>query len=130
MTQQELIDDMNGTAQGIIGDLQGFYEGLVMDREDMAMKKEDELESEDDAIGLYEYLMDNCGIRYIIDGDMEYESCIITMAIGGPGIWLDTHLCEIRGRWGSDEIHVPIRSDIAEMVDDEMREVYGYRRGC
>lgn len=130
MVQQDLVDSMMSTANGIVEDLEAYHDGKVMDRNDMRMKDEAEIENEDDVIDLYEYLMDNLGMRYIIDQDMDYDSCIITFAIGGPGIWLDTYQSEIRGRWGCDEVHVPLWHDIVEMVDDEVREYYECRRGC
>ena len=127
MTQQDLIDNMTRTAKGMIEDLQGYYEGKVMDPEDNRMKKEEEMEDEDEGIGLYEYLMDNYGLRYVIWADGTYDSCIITFAVGGPGIWLDTQRCEIRGHWGSDEVHVPLPDHLVELVDDEMSDVYRWR---
>lgn len=124
--QQELIDDMNKTAESIIEDLKGFADGKYLDIMTRKFVKKDAPNTET----LYEYLTDNCGIRYTVDQDLDYVGCRICMGWGGPNIYLDTMNNEITGYWGySNEVHIPVDKNLIDMVDEEMEYEYNCRRG-
>lgn len=82
----------------------------------------DELEKAYNDGNLTEYILDNYDEEYRIDSRKCYRSCKIALAIGGPGVWLDTSKSCLRLVWGFTDEYLAVRSEIIEEVDDIMRE--------
>ena len=59
-------------------------------------------------IDLYEYLSDAYDIEYIINSRKEYQSVRITVATGGPAIWIDTDKRAVCLAWWSETAQASI----------------------
>lgn len=78
---------------------------------------------EDD--GLYAYLSDVLDIDLIVSlSDKSYRGAEITVACGGPTIWIDTRDSMVYGSWGADKADAPITGRASEMLDDVVREYW------
>ena len=49
--------------------------------------------------------------------DDNFEGVRILLAFGGPNIWLDTDLMELRGFWAGQEEHLQLLSDDCAQVN-------------
>lgn len=79
-----------------------------------------------DTLTASDYLRDAFDITYICNGDREYQSGCIAVAIGGPHIEICTNAHNnnvvVAGRWGSDSINIVCEDNIG--VDDYLEELY------
>ena len=76
----------------------------------------------------FDYLSENMGEQYRVSSDgtggLSYDSVMITLAIGGPGVWLDTETRSLRLKWWSDEAEIGVSYDICDLVDEYYEEQY------
>ena len=63
-------------------------------------------------------------VKYIVDNNLQYEGCILTISLGGPNIFLDTYTQEVRLFWGADYANYSIFKDELSTIDEVMEEVY------
>ena len=112
---EELLTEM--TERGIAPD-----ESDIEDYSDLCEQLK-ELESIG-ASNLYEYFDDCFDIEYTIDGSGDYRGVCVWIAVGGPGIWVDTRDRVVKLAWGSDRAEWGIKSDTAEEIDEIFEERY------
>lgn len=127
-------EQMKGQCQRLADRLEAFAEGKLYDSEEGEMVSQSEIDwdaedfQEDRYLSLYDYLMDNYGIKIKTDiqGDTMY-SCEICLAWGGPGIYIDTGTGAVEGYWWGDRATVYLSEEACRMIDetvDEMRDLY------
>ena len=71
-----------------------------------------------------EYLEGVYDVKITIDGNFNYDSVTIALAVGGPGIVFDTETSEVRGRWGYDEFSWAVKSFAVDAVDNYFQNYY------
>ena len=82
-------------------------------------------ESELQAVDLYDYLSDNVlDVEYHIDGQFNYSSVLVYIALNGHTAWIDTAKRIIEVSWGSDEGAYPISEDITDDIDSYFEELF------
>ena len=76
----------------------------------------------------FDYLTENMGEQYRVSidgtGSLSYDSVMITLAIGGPGIWLDTETGTLILKWWSEKAEIGVSKDICDLVDEFFEEKY------
>lgn len=71
---------------------------------------------------LYDRLMDMIDIEYHLYADLSYKSAKITLALGGPTIFLDTHEELMELFWGNEYEAYPVNRYLAFLIDEAMKE--------
>ena len=61
-------------------------------------------------------------IVYRVDSSGHYRGVEVTVAIGGPTIWIDTQRQLVHGVWGSDRYHRSYDDQVG--LDDFMAEMW------
>lgn len=85
-------------------------------------------ENEDgEEVSLYDYLSDILDFEITINSRMEYSSCKVWIALGGPNIWIDTAEREIKLAWGRERESIYLDSDICDEIDSYFDEIYNCR---
>lgn len=80
--------------------------------------------------GFARYFENVYDIEYRVDSQLRYKGAIITVAVGGPSIYIDTHKGEVVGRWWSDKATVDIWRTTANALDDFFEEEFNCLRDC
>ncbi len=129
----DTMKQMKDICDGICDKLEAFHEGLVYDTETGEMAKfspRDDSDGDDDEDryeGLYEYLMDNLGIKAVMDLPVtdsdNLVGCIITMVWGGPNIYIDTYTMRVEGYWGTEHYETYLPRYICDEIDDIVRDL-------
>lgn len=76
---------------------------------------------------LFDYLSDILDFEITINSQMEFYSCKVWIALGGPNVWIDTAEREINLAWGSDRESIYLDSDICDEIDSYFEEIYNCR---
>lgn len=76
------------------------------------------------ASNLYEYFEDCFDIEYTIDSRGDYLGVCVWIAVGGPGIWVDTRERVVKLAWGSDRAEAYLTSDVVDEIDAIFEEYY------
>lgn len=84
-------------------------------------------EEEGEEKGMYDYLTDVLDFEITINSRMEYSSCKVWVAFGGPNVWIDTAEREIKLAWGGERDSVYLDSDICDEIDSYFEEIYNCR---
>ena len=85
-------------------------------------------ENEDgEEVGLYDYLSDVLDYEITINSMLEYSSCKVWIALGGPNVWIDTREREIKLAWGGERDGIYLDSDICDEIDSYFEEFYNCR---
>lgn len=78
----------------------------------------------------YTYIQDALDIEFTVNSRVEFKSATICVAIGGPGVWVETNgdHGRVYGAWGSDRAEAFYHdsgelSDAAEELYDVLRHV-------
>lgn len=72
---------------------------------------------------LYEALDDVLDVEYTLDSSFNLIGVELTLAYGGPNIFLNTRYNRIEAYWGGEQSFVPVDSDVCNDVF-EMYEDY------
>lgn len=67
---------------------------------------------------LNKYFEDVLDVELITSLSGDYRGTIVTLCIGGPGIFLNTREGCIKGVWWGEKAQCPISRDICNAVDD------------
>ena len=86
--------------------------------------KENIDEYELEQIDLYDYLSDAFDIDYIINSRKEYQSVRITVATGGPAIWIDTDKRAVCLAWWGETAQASILPHTCNAIDQYGEELY------
>ena len=77
--------------------------------------------------GLYDYLSDILDFEITINSQMQFSSCKVWIALGGPNVWIDTAEREIKLAWGGERDSVWLDGDICEEIESYFEEIYSCR---
>ena len=94
---------------------------------------EDNIEDyQDDDLGIFyevgeevtasEYLSDSFDNEYTVTQALDYKSGIVTVALGGPNIFINTSNNEVQGYWGSERVSIPFTDNMG--IDDHLECTY------
>lgn len=134
-SQEQLQEEVRNIALALEAVAQGrynFYTCEIADDDtdiDEAECNDDNYESDFDG-GFARYFEDALDIEYRVDSRLHYRSAIITVAVGGPSIYVDTYKGEVVGLWWSDKATAYIWHTTANAIDDACEEYYNAARGC
>ncbi len=77
--------------------------------------------------GLYDYLSDILDFDITINSKMQFSSCKVWIALGGPNVWIDTAEREIKLAWGGERDSVWLDGEICEEIESYFEEIYNCR---
>ena len=133
-SQEQLQAQVDGVAEVLEAVAQGrynFYTCEIADDDtdiDEAECNDDNYESDFDG-GFARYFEDVCDVEYHVDSQLRYRGAIITVAVGGPSIYIDTHRGEVVGLWWG-KATADIWRSTCNAIDDFFEEQFNYLRGC
>lgn len=84
--------------------------------------KDDE-HCDEETIDIYDYIADNLGIKLTTDLDGCLYGAVITVAWGGPNIYIDTNTKFVEGYWGLDSYRVMLSDRAIEVIDDQIEQM-------
>lgn len=134
-SQEQLQAQVDGVAEVLEAVAQGrynFYTCEIADDDtdiDKAECNDDNYESDFDG-GFARYFENALDIEYRVDSQLCYRGAFITVAVGGPSIYIDTHRGEVVGLWWSDKATADIWRTTCNAIDDACEEFYNTARGC
>ena len=134
-SKEQLQEEVRGIAlelEAVACGRYNFYTCEIADDDtdiDEAECNDDNYESDFDG-GVERYFADALDIEYRVDSQLRYRGVIITVAVGGPTIYVDTCAGEVRGYWGSDMVTADIWRKTASAIDDACEEYYNTARDC
>lgn len=85
-------------------------------------EKIDEADSE--PLTLYDYFSDAYDIDFIVNYRKEYQSIRITVATGGPSIWIDTDRRAVCLAWWGETAQASLLSDTCNAIDEYGEQLY------
>lgn len=83
----------------------------------------DELNSDGEEFGAYDYLQDALDIEYIVNGKKEYLGARVLVAFGGPNIWINTRTKQVEAYWWGDSCTMSYSGD-AMGIDEALEELW------
>lgn len=128
-SQEQLQEEVRNIALTLEAVAQGrynFYTCEIADDDtdiDEAECNDDNYESDFDG-GFARYFEDALDIEYHVDSQLRYKGAIITVAINGPAIYVDTYAGEVRGYWWGDKATANIWRTTANAIDDMFEEYF------
>ena len=81
-----------------------------------------------DEVTASEYLSDCFDIEYTVTQALDYKNGIVTVALGGPNIFINTQNNEVEGYWGSERVSIPFSDKMG--VDDHLENTYDEAKSC
>ena len=75
-----------------------------------------------------EYFDDVCDVKITIDGNFRYCSAVIQLAFGGPNIYFDSAVSEVRGVWGGLKFEKVVDFAACDAVNDYFEDYYESHR--
>lgn len=76
-------------------------------------------------ISIYDYFADAFDIEYIINSRKEYQAIRITVATGGPAIWIDTDKSAVCLAWWNEKAQASILPQTCNAIDTYGEELFG-----
>lgn len=101
----------------------------VADIDTDAESHDDNWESDFDG-GFSRYFEDALDIEYRVDAQLRYKGAIVTVAVGGPAIYIDTFAGEVIGVWWGDKARADIWRNTANEIDDVFEEIFHCQLAC
>lgn len=139
-SQEQLQEDVRAIAMDLDAVAEGrynFWTGEIVDADEMPdfdgevpeeFNNDDNYESDFDG-GFARYFEDALDIEYRVDAQFRYKGAIITVAVGGPSIYVDTFAGEVQGLWGCDKARANIWRNTVNKIDDLFEEYFECLRG-
>ena len=81
-----------------------------------------------DEVTASEYLNDCFDISYSVTQALDYKDGIVTVALGGPNIFINTQNNEVEGYWGSERVSIPFNDNMG--IDDHLECTYNEAKSC
>ena len=81
-------------------------------------------EADFEPITLYDYLSDAYDIDFIVNYRKEYQSIRITVATGGPSIWIDTDRRAVCLAWWGETAQASLLSETCNAIDEYGEQLY------
>lgn len=101
--------------------LQGIRESLE------ALYNGETLTEEGEQKSFYDYICDDVlDYDFTLNSQKELTGVRLYVTLGGPNVWIDTNDNEIKLAWGTDKETLWLPSEIAEELNDCMREILNY----
>lgn len=110
------------TIEDVVSGAEWFYDQYCDDDTDAD-------EYADSYARLSKYFEDVLDVEIISDLRGEYRGAKIWLALGGPGICLDTREGWVKGYWGSDYAEYHVQSWAVAAVDEYFSEQWDISRG-
>ena len=88
----------------------------------------DKIFERDDAeqCGIWDYFDDCYDIEYRIGGNKDYRSVCVTVACGGPNVYVDTGSGDVELYWGGTTARRAMTRDVINAIDEHFEELYKY----
>ena len=127
------MTDTEKIARRIANELYSIAEGYTyrdQDDEDHDVETDgiEDVPEDWEQVTMYDYLADNLGVRYVVDEGLDYLGAIVTVAWGGPNVYIDTYERCVRVYWGADKSEWSLYGDACEAVDEVCGEWYACAR--
>lgn len=81
-------------------------------------------EADFEPLTLYDYLSDAYDIDFIVNYRKEYQSIRITVATGGPSIWIDTDRRAVCLAWWGETAQASLLSETCNAIDEYGEQLY------
>ena len=81
-------------------------------------------EADFEPITLYDYFSDAYDIDFIVNYRKEYQSIRITVATGGPSIWIDTDRRAVCLAWWGETAQASLLSETCNAIDEYGEQLY------
>lgn len=107
--------ELHNSCKSVREELKRLYNLTEEDRE--------ELEERGECASLYQYITDALDIDLIVGIDGSLRGGEITVAFGGPCIYIDTRSGYIKAVWGCDRADLPLGDDICDALNDELQYI-------
>jgi len=92
-----------------------------------AIYKGETLTEEGEQKSFYDYISEDVlDYDFTLNSQKELTGCRLWVTLGGPNVWIDTNDNEIKLAWGTDRESDWLPSEIAEEINDIMREFLQY----
>lgn len=82
----------------------------------------DEINSDGEEMGAFDYLQDALDIEYIVNGKREYLGARVLVAFGGPNIWVNTRTKRVEGYWWGESASAGFDDGIG--LDDALETLW------
>lgn len=76
-------------------------------------------------VDMWDYFDDALDIEYRCNARREYKSVLLTVAWGGPSIYIDTHSEKVLLRWWTDRAEWDLSTEAATAIDEWAAEGWG-----
>ena len=73
-------------------------------------------------VNFYDYFEDALDIDYIVNSNKEYKACRITIAFGGPNIYVNTWEKKVELHWWNEHADFYLSSDACDAIDEWAEE--------
>lgn len=100
--------------------------GLWLDSDGDVYIADEPKDEDDEQATVYDVLEDVYSVKFIVDGEREYEDVRLMVACGGPTIWLNTETMNIELYWGGDEMCLPMDYDAVSEIRAYGESLYGF----
>ena len=117
--ERSIEQELEGRCRSIAEEI---TDGLKNCDPDIFNRWHDEGQPEDFQPNGWDYIEDILDINYVVGRDRQYLGAQITVAWGGPNIYIHTRSCTVKGYWGSDQAQWGYVDNIG--LDDACEELY------
>jgi hypothetical protein len=76
------------------------------------------------------YFDDSLDFEITVGRRGDFKAIKLTVAWGGPNVYVDSSPCEVRGHWGCDEATYPLSYNVKEKLWDHGEELYSLTGRC
>lgn len=81
--------------------------------------------SDAENVGMWDYFADALDIEYRCDARKEYKSARITVAWGGPNIYIDTYSQKVLLYWWTEQAEYDLTTEATDAVDEWAADCWG-----
>ena len=97
---------------------------LWLDSDGETYASEEPKDEDDEQASVLDVIGDVYNVKFIVDGEREFENVRLMVACGGPSIWLDTETMNIELYWGGEEMCLPMDYDAVSEIRAYGEELY------
>jgi len=121
-------NEMTKTCQAIADDITN---GIVITEDNIEEYPNEDGETSyevGEEVTASEYLCDCFDIEYTVTQALDYKSGVVTVALGGPNIFINTSNNEVEGYWGSERVSIPFTDNMG--IDEHLECTYDEAKSC
>lgn len=128
---QSMVDSIARDLRAVYDGNYNFYSCEIVDDVDaiIAAESHDDAYESDFGGGFYRYFENPLDVEYRVDSSFCYKGAIITVALGGPSILIDTRLGEVRGYWWNDFARAVLWRDVVDAIDGIFEDYFNCSLG-